>query len=154
APMRDKIAGADFCAEDESGDILKFTQQLARHAESRGVRMLFNHLATRVLTNGGRATRVEVVTPDGWHQYIDADAVVVALGSYTRELLAPLGVYLPLYPGKGYSATYEIVDASRAPTVSVTDDEHKMAVTRLGNRLRVAGTAELSGFSRDLNPAR
>jgi D-amino-acid dehydrogenase len=154
APMRDKIAGADFCAEDESGDILKFTQQLARHAESRGVRMLFNHLATRVLTNNGRATRVEVVTPDGWHQYIDADAVVVALGSYSRELLAPLGVYLPLYPGKGYSATYDIVDASRAPIVSVTDDEHKMAVTRLGNRLRVAGTAELSGFSRDLNPAR
>jgi len=154
APMREKIAGADYCAEDESGDILKFTQQLARHAEARGVRMLFNHLTTRVLTSGGRANRVEVVTPDGWHEYLEADAVVVALGSYSRELLLPLGVHLPLYPGKGYSATFEIVDPARAPTVSVTDDGQKVAVTRLGNRLRIAGTAELSGFSRDLNPAR
>jgi D-amino-acid dehydrogenase len=154
APMRDKIAGADYCAEDESGDILKFTQQLARHAEARGVRMLFNHLATRVLTSGGRTNRVEVVTPDGWHEYLEADAVVVALGSYSRELLLPLGVHLPLYPGKGYSATFDIVDPTRAPMVSVTDDGQKVAVTRLGNRLRIAGTAELSGFSRDLNPAR
>src|SRR5262249_6108732 len=62
--------------------------------------------------------------------------------------------HLPLYPGKGYSATFEILDPSRAPTVSVTDDGYKIAASRLGNRLRVAGTAELSGFSRDLNPVR
>ena len=154
APMRDKIAGADYCAEDESGDIFKFTQQLAQHAQARGVTLRFNHLATRVLTAGGRATGVEVVEPDGWHKIIDADAVVVALGSYSRELLLPLGIYLSLYPGKGYSATYAIVDPARAPTVSVTDDAFKMAVTRLGDRLRVAGTAELSGFSRDLNSTR
>jgi D-amino-acid dehydrogenase len=154
APLRDRIAGADYCAEDESGDILKFTQQLARHAQARGVTLLFNHLATRVLTAGGRASQVEVITPDGWHTLLDADAVVVALGSYSSELLRPLGMYVPVYPGKGYSATYEIIDSDRAPTVSVTDDSFKIAVTRLGNRLRVAGTAELSGFSRDLNPAR
>ncbi|HUL67577.1 MAG TPA: D-amino acid dehydrogenase [Burkholderiaceae bacterium] len=154
APMRDRIAGADYCAEDESGDILKFTQQLAQHMQARGVTILFNRLATRVLATGGRATGVEVVEPDGWHRVLDADAVVVALGSYSRELLLPLGIYLPLYPGKGYSATYAIVDPKRAPTVSVTDDAYKMAVTRLGDRLRVAGTAELSGFGRDLNPTR
>jgi len=154
APIRDTLVGADYCAEDESGDILKFTQQLARHAEARGVRILFNHLATRLLTSGGRASRVEMINPEGWHDYLDTDVVVVALGSYSRELLLPLGVRLPLYPGKGYSATYPIVDAVRAPTVSVTDDAHKIAATRLGNRLRVAGTAELSGFSRDLDPVR
>jgi len=154
APMRDKIAGADYCAEDESGDILKFTQQLARHAEARGVKMLFNHQVTRLQSPSGRVNRVEVIAPDGWHQYLDADAVVVALGAYSRELLLPLGVHLPLYPGKGYSATYQISDVTRAPSVSVTDDAGKMAVTRMGDRLRVAGTAELSGFSRDLNPAR
>ena len=154
APLRDKIAGADYCAEDESGDILKFTQQLAQHAQQRGVTLLFNHLATRVLTTGGKANRVEVIAPDGWHRTLDADAVIVALGSYSRDLLLPLGVYLPLYPAKGYSATYDIVEPARAPSVSVTDDAFKIAVTRLGNRLRVAGTAELSGYSRDLNPAR
>ena len=154
APIRDRIVGADYCAEDESGDIFKFTQQLARHAEARGVRILFNHLATRVLAAGGRAQKVELVAPDGWHEYLDVDAIVVALGAYSRELLLPLGIHLPLYPGKGYSGTYRIVDPSRAPTVSVTDDAYKIAATRLGDRLRVAGTAELSGFSRDLNPAR
>jgi D-amino-acid dehydrogenase len=154
APMRNKIAGADYCAEDESGDAFLLTQQLARHAESRGVRLLFNHLATRVRVAGGRANQVEVIGPDGWHGLLDADAIVVALGSYSRELLLPLGIRLPLYPGKGYSATYAIVDAACAPSVSVTDDACKIAVTRLGNRLRVAGTAEFSGFSRDLNPAR
>jgi D-amino-acid dehydrogenase len=154
APIRDTLVGADYCAEDESGDILKFTQQLARRAEERGVRILFNHLATRVLTASGRASRVEVINPDGWHEYLDMDAVVVALGSYSRELLLPLGVRLPLYPGKGYSATYRIVDTARAPNVSVTDDGYKIAATRLGDRLRVAGTAELSGFSRDLDPVR
>jgi D-amino-acid dehydrogenase len=154
AAARDKIVGADYCAEDESGDILTFTQRLAQHAAARGVSLLFNHHATRVLTVGGRANSVEVIKPDGWHQYLDADAVVVALGSYSRELLLPLGLHLPLYPGKGYSATFQIIAPERAPSVSLTDDAHKIALTRLGNRLRVAGTAELSGFSRNLDQAR
>jgi D-amino-acid dehydrogenase len=154
APMQDRIAGADYCAEDESGDILLFTRQLARHAQALGLRTFFNHQAVRVVTSGGRATRVELVAPDGWHLYLDTDAVVVALGAYSRELLLPLGVRLPLYPGKGYSATFNIVDPARAPSVSITDDAFKIAATRLGNRLRVAGTVELDGFSRDLNPGR
>jgi D-amino-acid dehydrogenase len=154
APARDRIVGADYCAEDETGDILAFTQQLARLAAQRGVQMLFNHTATRVLTAGGRANKVEVIGPDGWHRSLEADAVVVALGAYSREMVLPLGIHLPLYPGKGYSATYDIVDPACAPSVSVTDDHYKIAATRLGNRLRVAGTVELGGFSRDLNPTR
>lgn len=154
APVRAQIAGADYCAEDESGDALQFTRQLAQRATDQGATFLFNHAATRLLASAGKAVGVEVVGPDGWHRRIDADAVVVALGSYTPELLAPLGLRIPIYPGKGYSATFEIVDPSRAPTVSVTDDAYKIAATRLGTRLRVAGTVELSGFSRDLNAVR
>ncbi len=154
APMRAQIAGADFCADDESGDIHAFTRQLAAHAQARGLRTLYNHHAVRVVTSGGRASQVEVVAPDGWHLYLDADAVVVALGAYSRELLLPLGIRLPLYPGKGYSATFPIVEATRAPNVSITDDAFKIAATRLGDRLRVAGTVELNGFSRDLDPTR
>lgn len=154
APMRARIVGADYCADDESGDILAFTRQLARHAQARGVSMRFHHLAARVVTAGGRATQVEVVGPDGWAHTLPADAVVVALGAYSRDLLLPLGIRLPLYPGKGYSATFPIVDAARAPTVSLTDDAFKIAASRLGDRLRVAGTVELNGFSRSLDPLR
>ncbi len=154
AHMRDRIAGADYCAEDESGDIFKFTHGLAQHAAARGVEFRFNHTVTRLIVEGGRFAALEAVGPDGWHQRFDADAAVVAMASYSRQILLPLGVRLPLYPGKGYSATFEITDAALAPTVSLTDDEYKIAMSRFGNRLRVAGTAELNGFSRELNPAR
>jgi D-amino-acid dehydrogenase len=83
-----------------------------------------------------------------------ADAVVVALGSFSVQLLAPLGIRLMIYPGKGYSATYPILDPDAAPTVSLTDDGHKLVFSRLGSRLRVAGTCELNGYGRDLNPVR
>jgi D-amino-acid dehydrogenase len=83
-----------------------------------------------------------------------ADAYVVCLSSYTPRLLAPIGVSALIYPAKGYSATLGIVDPAAAPTVSITDDAKKMVFTRLGDRLRVAGTAELSGYSLELNPVR
>jgi D-amino-acid dehydrogenase len=154
APARGRIVGGDYCAEDESGDILAFTQALARHAAARGVAFRFNHFATRILAEHGRVTGVEMLGPQGWHETLAADAVVVAAGAFSRQLLLPLGERLALYPAKGYSATFDIVDPTRAPTVSVTDDEYKIAISRLGNRLRVAGTAEFDGFSRALNPAR
>lgn len=154
AAIRDRLVGADYCAEDESGDVLKFTEGLARAAAVRGVRFEFGTQVTRLLSERGRVTGVEVIGPDGWHRTLDADAVVVALGAHSRALLAPLGIRLPLYPGKGYSATYEIVDAERAPTVSLTDDEYKLVFSRLGARLRVAGTAELAGYDRGLNAKR
>jgi D-amino-acid dehydrogenase len=85
---------------------------------------------------------------------LTADAYVACLSSYTPRLFAPLGIYVPIYPAKGYSATLPIVDPAAAPSVSVTDDAKKIVFTRLGNRLRVAGTAELSGYKLDLNPVR
>jgi D-amino-acid dehydrogenase len=154
APLRDRIVGADYCAEDESGDAARFTEGLARAAEARGVQFSFNTQVTKLVLEAGRIRGVETVGGDGRYRLLAADVVIVALGVHSRALLAPLGIRLPLYPGKGYSATYDIVDAARAPTVSLTDDEFKLVFSRLGARLRVAGTAELSGYDRSLNEAR
>jgi D-amino-acid dehydrogenase len=154
APLRDRIVGADYCAEDESGDAARFTEGLARAAERRGVQFVFDTQVTRLLTEGGRICGAETIGGDGRYRALRAEAVVVALGVHSRALLAPLGIRLPLYPGKGYSATYDIVDAACAPTVSLTDDEYKLVFSRLGARLRVAGTAELNGYDRSLNDVR
>jgi D-amino-acid dehydrogenase len=154
ASITGEIVGADYCAEDESGDAHAFTVQLAEHAAAREVEFRFGMTVTRLLTNAQRCTGIEALDPEGWPLRIDADAVVVALGVHSVRLLRPLGIRVPVYPGKGYSATYEVLEPDRAPIVSLTDDEYKLVFSRLGNRLRVAGTAELGADGRDLNPAR
>ncbi|HEX7645059.1 MAG TPA: D-amino acid dehydrogenase [Burkholderiaceae bacterium] len=156
ASIRDKIVGGDFTANDESGDVYKFTSGLARKAEQAGVAFRFNTTVTRLLTEGGDAkiTGVEVIDAEGRHQVLHADAYVVAAGSFSAPLLQPLGMDLMIYPGKGYSATYRITDPAAAPTVSLTDDGYKLVISRLGDRLRVAGTCELNGYTRELNPTR
>jgi len=158
AGMRDKIAGGDYTATDESGDIYKFTEGLARKAAVNGVDFRFNNTVTRLLTEGtGAAARVcgvELIDGHGRHQVLQADAFVVALGSFSVPLLKPLGVDLLIYPGKGYSATYRITNPAAAPSVSLTDDGYKLVLSRLGDRLRVAGTCELNGYTRELNPTR
>jgi D-amino-acid dehydrogenase len=158
--IRAQIVGGDYTAEDESGDIFKFTQSLALQAEKAGVSFLYSSQVTRLLPQPrslGRPSRiqgVEVIANDGHYQQWQADAYVVALGSYSTDLVAPVGVKALIYPAKGYSATFDIVRADAAPTVSLTDDEYKIVFSRLGDRLRVAGTAELNGYSRELNPLR
>jgi D-amino-acid dehydrogenase len=92
--------------------------------------------------------------PEGVEETHVADAYVVALGSYSPLVARDLGISLPVYPAKGYSASVPVADASRAPRVSLTDDEAKIVISRLGERLRIAGTAELSGYSTELNPVR
>jgi D-amino-acid dehydrogenase len=154
APMRERIAGADYCAEDESGDAHRFTVELAKRAQAAGVRFLFNTTVTRLITVGGRLTAVEALGADGWPVRHMADAAVVALGVESVPLLTPLGLRLQIYPAKGYSATFDVTDPAAAPTVSLTDDECKLVFSRLGDTLRVAGTAELAGHRRDLNPVR
>lgn len=154
APMRGRLAGADFCPDDESGDAHLFTQRLAAHAQAAGARFLFSTTVTRLITVGGRLTAVEALGADGWPMRHSADAVVVCLGVGSVPLLAPLGIRLRIAPAKGYSATFDVVDAAAAPNVSLTDDECKLVFSRLGNTLRVAGTAELAGHRRDLNPVR
>ena len=101
-----------------------------------------------------RVTAVEVIDAEGRHKTLRADAFVVAIGSFSAPLLQPLGINLLVYPGKGYSGTYKVLDPQRAPTVSLTDDGYKLVVSRLGDRLRVAGTCELNGYTRELNMTR
>ena len=151
---RGQLAGATFTAEDESGDARQFTQALAARCAANGVRFLFNHGITALRTTGGAIDHVEATDDQGRFQRLRADAYVVAMGAFSPLLLQPLGIHLPIYPAKGYSVTMPVADASKAHQVSLTDDGHKLVFSRLGDRLRIAGTAELNGYNRDLNPVR
>jgi D-amino-acid dehydrogenase len=91
---------------------------------------------------------------EGHEETLTADAYVIALGSYSPLLTRPIGIDLRVYPLKGYSATMDVLDPAKAPTVSLTDEAAKIVMSRLGNRMRVAGTAELSGYSTEINPVR
>jgi D-amino-acid dehydrogenase len=154
AHARSRIVGATYTATDESGDAHKFTRELARMAEAKGVKFLYGHDIRALRAAGGAMTGVVVRHGDEPERTLQADAYVVALASYSPLLTAPIGVPLPVYPAKGYSASVEIIDERLAPRVSLTDDEAKIVFSRLGGRLRIAGTAELSGYSTDLNPVR
>ncbi|QKS31054.1 MAG: D-amino acid dehydrogenase [Candidatus Accumulibacter similis] len=149
ASARPLLVGADYTAADESGDAHRFTQQLAHHCAAAGVVFRYGVAVSALRAAGGR---VQAVRADGeWHQ---ADAYVAALGSHTPLLLRPLGLRLPVYPAKGYSATVPLAADSVAPTVSLIDDAHKIVFSRLGQRLRIAGTAEFNGYDTELNPVR
>jgi D-amino-acid dehydrogenase len=158
ASIRPKLVGADFTPTDESGDVYKFTTGLARACAQLGTRFVFNTIVTRLLTEGsGAASRisgVEVIDEHGRHQQLHADSYVLALVSFSQPLAKRIGIDLMIYPGKGYSATYTVTKPSLAPMVSLTDDGHKLVISRLGDRLRVAGTAEINGYSRALNEVR
>jgi D-amino-acid dehydrogenase len=154
AQARSRIVGATYTATDESGDAYVFTRELARMAAERGVRFLYGREIQAIGEGRGEVAGVVVKHGDGPDQLLTAHAYVVALGSYSPLLTGPLGLYIPVYPAKGYSASIDIVDAALAPTVSLTDDEAKIVFTRLAGRMRIAGTAELSGYSTDLNAVR
>jgi len=150
---RHLLVGGDYTASDESGDAHKFTRALAERAAAAGVRFHYGCGIERLLVSGEQIVGVDTCS-EGVRQTLQADAYVVALGSYSPHLLRPLGIGLPVYPAKGYSATLTLAEGSSAPTVSLTDDERKLVFSRLGNRLRVAGTAEFNGYNLDLNPVR
>jgi len=144
------IVGGTYTADDESGDAHKFAQVLARRAATRGVAFRFRAGVAALLEEGGRIAGVRLANGET----LTADACVVALGSYSPLLLKPLGLRIPVYPAKGYSATFPLLEDSVAPTVSLTDDGHKIVFSRLGDRLRVAGTAEFTGYDTSLNDVR
>ncbi len=149
----DKVVGATFTSSDESGDAHKFTQNLAKLAASKGVNFLFNHTITQIKHSKGQISSV-TVQHDGKNSDVTADAYVVCLASYSALMVRDLGISLLIYPAKGYSATVDIPDGANAPSVSMTDDEYKIVFSRLGNRLRIAGTAELNGYDLSLNDVR
>ncbi len=153
ADKRHEIAGATYTAEDESGDALKFTQNLAQVCENMGATFLYNTQVTALGTDAGEVTSVEVVGPEGYRT-LRARDVVVSLGSWSAPFLRNYGVNLTIYPAKGYSVTIPTDGSNTAPVTSLTDDEYKLVYSNYGSRLRVAGTAELSGYTRDLNRTR
>ncbi|MCL2345008.1 MAG: D-amino acid dehydrogenase [Desulfobulbus sp.] len=154
ADARPLLVGGDYTRADESGDAHRFTQALAARAAEAGV--VFRHdLHIDKLAPGGRQLAGVVVHGElGSGELLTADAYVVALGSYSPLLLKPLGIGIPVYPAKGYSVTLPLAPDSLAPSVSLIDDERKLVFSRLGDRLRVAGTAEFNGYNLDLNAVR
>ncbi|MBX3528973.1 MAG: D-amino acid dehydrogenase [Rhizobiaceae bacterium] len=146
---RDKIVGGLLTPKDETGDCFKFCTALAAKAQELGVQFNYGSIIRGLDIEGGRVRGVITA-----HGRLEADAVVVALGSFSPLLVRPLGIRLPVYPVKGYSLTIPITDASRAPESTVMDETFKIAITRLGNRIRVGGMAEISGYTNDLGEAR
>jgi D-amino-acid dehydrogenase len=145
------VVGGVFSPQDESGDAHEFTVQLARLAESRGVRFLRKTPVQGLEIAGG-----SVRAAQAGGRRLEADAFVVALGSYSPLLLEHVGISIPVYPLKGYSVTLELSGeaAARAPNVSLTDEARRLVISRLGERLRCAGTAELTGYDTSVNEAR
>lgn len=143
------IAGGLRLPNDETGDCFKFTNALADMAAQRGVKFLQETSITRLVEEQGRIVRVE--TDKG---PVVADAYLVAMGSFSPQIVAPLGLRLPVYPVKGYSLTVPITDESHAPVSTLLDESYKVAITRLGDRIRIGGMAEISGYKLKLSEAR
>ncbi len=153
AKVQEKFVGGLLLPGDETGDCFKFTQNLAALAAQSGV--IFRHGTTiqKLQSDGASvgAAITGVVTDAGT---LKADAYLLAMGSHSPKLLSPIGINIPVYPVKGYSITVPITQASAAPESTVMDETHKVAVTRLGDRIRVGGTAELAGYDLRLHDAR
>ncbi|HRO59304.1 MAG TPA: D-amino acid dehydrogenase [Burkholderiaceae bacterium] len=133
------LAGGLYLPDDESGDCLEFARALRHAAEACGVDFRFGRQARAILVDGGRVAGVQM--NDG--ERIGATSVVVAAGPESGRLLRPAGIDLPIYPVKGYSATVPLNDAEAGPRQALMDEAYKTAVTPLGDRLRVSGTAEV-----------
>lgn len=149
AGSQERIAGGLRLPGDETGDCHLFTRRLAQLAAEAGVRFLYDTTITGLATGGGRVTGAE--TSAG---VLRSDLYIMALGSFSPLLLRPLGIKIPVYPVKGYSITVPVIDPNRAPELTVMDETYKVAITRLGDRIRVGGTAEVGGYSNVLSPSR
>jgi D-amino-acid dehydrogenase len=155
ASLGAKLLGASYAESDESGDAFKFTQNLAKLCEARGVKFMYDTTIEAIRHDEERITSVMVKRRDSQtFDAISADAYVLALGSYSTPMLKTIGVPIPVYPAKGYSATLSTEGFSGAPYVSLTDEAKKIVFSRVGDRMRIAGTAELAGYNTELNMVR
>ena len=149
AAVRDKFVGGLRLPGDETGDCKMFTDRMAELCVARGVTFDYGTTIKRIVRNRNRV--VQVGTDKGWRM---ADAYVMALGSYSPQFMRKMKRPIPVYPVKGYSITVPIVDAGAAPVSTVMDETYKVAITRLGDRIRVGGTAEISGYDLRLHESR
>lgn len=159
-PIAHKLKGATYTSRDESGNTHLFTQALAARCAEAGVKFMYDTDILAINTDA-HATHPHVhsltIRPAGENaQTFSADSHVLALGSYSAQLVKPLDIHLPIFPAKGYSATYSVNPRAPhlAPFISLIDDEYKLVMSRLGDKLRVAGTAEFNGYNLDLNSRR
>ena len=155
AGFQGRVYGGTYTPSDESGDARVFTQKLARLCAQRGATFLYGHDILALQRSGTNIESVQIAdVRNGRKQNLKADAFVVAMASYAPALLKPLGEHLNIYPAKGYSATLRLKKPEAASVVSLLDDTRKIAISRLGDYIRIAGTAELNGFDLSLdNPA-
>jgi D-amino-acid dehydrogenase len=149
------IVGATYTADDESGDAHKYSQALAKVCADKGVAFFYGSTVVALNTqkSAQHVASAEIRTPFGY-QHLRGRDIVVCLGSYSAPFLRPYGIRLNIYPAKGYSVTIPIDVRNRTPTTSLTDDQYKLVYSNLGDRLRIAGTAELSGYSCNLDVGR
>jgi D-amino-acid dehydrogenase len=144
---RTEMAGALHLPHDESGNCPLFTKRMRYLAQSAGVHFHFTSTVRRIQQEShGVVLHID-------DNMFPADAVVVAAGIESAALLKPLGIRLPLYPVKGYSATASIKDFDEAPRASLVDETYKASICRMGTRIRIAGTADLGSGTSELREA-
>jgi D-amino-acid dehydrogenase len=148
AEVRGKFVGGLRLTADRTGDCRLFTMALAEKCAEMGVEFQYGQSIRAIAIENGRVAGVETEIAGR----ITGEAYVCALGSYGPKVLNPIGVKLPVYPVKGYSVTLPVTEDSYAPQSTIMDETHKVAITRLGDRIRVAGTAEIAGYSNRLGP--
>jgi D-amino-acid dehydrogenase len=147
-----RISGALYNATDESGDAHLFTKGLAAACRDAGVKFLYRHEIARIDTHAREVVGVQIRDLDSQQvTTVKADQYVIAAGSYSAPLLRSIGQRLAIYPAKGYSATLKLKHPEQANTTSLLDDDRKLAITRLGDSIRIAGTAELTGYDTGLD---
>jgi D-amino-acid dehydrogenase len=154
AALKERLAGGSYLPDDESGDAYKFTAELAKLCVAKGVQFDFDVDIKGFSVENGKILNIRLQSKDGAAVTCRADAYVLALGSYSPLLARPIGIDLPIYPLKGYSVTMPVRDPAAAWTVSLSDEAHKLVLSRLGERLRIAGTAELNGYNTAINMVR
>jgi D-amino-acid dehydrogenase len=142
------LAGALHLPADASGDSHLFTRSLAHWLQQHGVTLRLNTTVKALETEGDRISGVR--TSAG---RLSADAYVVALGNQAPFLLRPLGLNLPVYPLKGYSITVPLHPGALDIRPALMDEHNKVMISRLGQRIRAAGMAELGGYGLDADPA-
>jgi D-amino-acid dehydrogenase len=157
ALVKGQLLGGLRLPGDETGDCQLFTTNLAEKAKALGVKFRQDVTINRLIISNNKLSGVEISTGSGLESVVEtlhADQYVVALGSYSRQLMQGLGLQIPVYPVKGYSLTIPVINSDAAPVSTVMDETYKVAITRFDNRIRVGGMAELAGFNLSLNPRR
>lgn len=155
--LGDALVGATHTDDDFSANAHLFTNELAKHCQAHGVTFLYDTHIDKICTKDRHITHLEL-NKNGIQSTHTTDHYVVCLASFGKRLLDPIGVYLPIFPAKGYSATYAVRDGKRVPQVSLIDDEYKLVMSRFSSSkrdvLRVAGTAEFNGYNTQLDQTR